>query len=111
MCVPFVIKVPGMNSDDPSRHPTRLRIPTHAIADFEVIRHDDSVLKSADSAKLSPKRRTDHTSLIEIEFVSAVQSPLFILVPPKSGGGRRQSGFPFETRTHSIHDIGQTVAP
>jgi hypothetical protein len=111
MGIAFDIEGARVHADDRAADAPRLRIPTHAIADFEVIRHDDSVLKSADSAKLSPKRRTDHTSLIEIEFVSAVQSPLFILVPPKSGGGCRQSGFPFETRTHSIHDIGQTVAP
>jgi hypothetical protein len=63
------------------------------------------------AAKLRPKRRTDHTSGIEIEQ----PYPPFNLDSP-SRFHRNQAvvdslRFPFEMRAHSIHDIGQNVAP
>jgi hypothetical protein len=94
MGVAFDIDGACVHAYDRAADASRLGIPTRAIADFEVIRHDDSMLKSADSVKLSPKCRTDHASRIEIEqHLSAVQSPLFIPAPPKPGG-RRQSALP-----------------
>lgn len=39
MSMTFVVEVAGMNLDDRARYPSRLRIPAHVIADFELLGH------------------------------------------------------------------------
>ena len=53
MRIAFVIKVPGMDLDDCSRHPPCLGIPAHLIADFEPLYHlMNSTLKGVETIAL-----------------------------------------------------------